>query len=111
MPVPLDQSSALPLQQGDPRLQTSAVIPPPLISALLLHRDVLPLQSSAVRDASTPPPLSVSIQGLGGPPPPTSAVRAHDPLLSTLLPQRVKPPLQPSVINPPPLPHILAFPL
>ena len=69
------------------------------------------LQLSAVCDAPTPPPLSVSIQGRGGPPPPISAVRAHAPLLSALYPQRVEPPLQPSVVNPPPLPQILAFPL
>ena len=111
MPYPLAQISALTLQQGGPRIQTSVVTPPPLISALILHQDVLPLQPSAVRDAPTPPPLSVSIQGRGGPPPPTSAVRAHVPLLSALHHQRVEPPLQPSVVNPPPLPQILAFPL
>ena len=72
---------------------------------------MLPLQPSAVRDAPTPPPLSVSIQGRGGPPPPTSAVRTNALLLSALHPQQVEPPLQPSVVNPPPLPHILAFPL
>ena len=64
-----------------------------------------------MRDAPTLPPLSVSIQGRGGPPPPNSAVHAHDPLLSDLLPQRVDPPLQPSAVNPPPLPHTLAFPI
>ena len=78
---------------------------------MLLHQDVLPLQPSAVRDAPTPPQLSVSIQGRGGPPPPTSAVRAHAPLLSALHPQIVEPPLQSSVVNPPPLPQILALPL
>ena len=87
VPAHLAQISALPLQQGGHRLQTLAVIPPPLISALLLHRDVLHLQPSAVRDAPTPPPLSVSIQGRGGPPPPNSAVCAHAPLISALFPQ------------------------
>ena len=77
----LPQLSALPLQQGGPRLQTSAVIPPPLISALLLHRDVLPPQPSDVCDAPTPPPLYVSIQGRGGPPPQISDVRAYGLLL------------------------------
>ena len=57
---------------------------------------------------AAPPPLSVSIQGRGGPPPPLSALRAHAPLLSALLPQQVEPPLQPSAVNPPPLPQILA---
>ena len=111
MPAPLAQISALPLPQGGPRLQNSAVIPPPLISALLLQLDVIPLQPSAVRDATTPPPLSLSIQGRGGSPPPTSAVHAHAPLLSALLPQKVDPPLQPSAVNPPPLPQLLALPL
>ena len=77
VPAPLAHISALPIQQVWYRLHTSAVIPPPLISASLLHRYVLPLQPSAVRDAPTPPPLSVSIQGRGKPPPPTSAVHAH----------------------------------
>ena len=44
-------------------------------------------------------------------PPPTSAMRAHAPLLSTLLHQRFETPLQPSAVNPPPLPQILSFPL
>ena len=35
----------------------------------------------------------------------------HAPLLSAFFPQRVEPPLQPSAVNPPPLPQILAFPL
>ena len=61
VPAPLAQFSALPFQQRGPRLQTSAVIPPPPISALLLQRDVLPLQPSVVRAA--PPPISVSVQG------------------------------------------------
>ena len=38
VPAPIAQISALSLQQGGPRLQTSAVIPPPLISALLLQQ-------------------------------------------------------------------------
>ena len=38
-------------------------------------------------------------------------MRAHDPLLSALLPQQVEPTLQPSAVNPHPLPQILAFPL
>ena len=45
------------------------------------------------------------------PPPPTSSVRAHAPLLSALHPQQVEPPLEPSVVNPPLLPQILAFTL
>ena len=69
MPAPLAQLSALPLQQGGPRLHTSAVNPPPPISALLLQQDVLPIQPLAVRADPTPPPLSVSIQGRGGPAP------------------------------------------
>ena len=35
----------------------------------------------------------------------------HAPILSALLPQRVEPPLQPSAVNPPPLPQVLAFTL
>ena len=90
-------------------LQNSAVITFPPISALLLQQDVLPLRPSAVRDAPTP--LSISIQGRGGDPPATSAVRAHAPLLSVLPPQRVEPPLKPSAVNSSPLPQILSFPL
>ena len=101
----------MPLQQGGPRLQTLSVIPPPPISDLLIQQDVLPLQPSAVRDAPTPPPLSVSIQGRGRTPPPTSAVRAHAPLLSEFRPQRVEPPLHTSAVKSPPLPQILAFPI
>ena len=71
MPAPLAHISALSLQQGEPRLQTSAVIPPPPISALLLQQKLIALQPSAMRDAL----------------------------------------LQPSAINSPPLPQILAFPL
>ena len=55
--------------------------------------------------------LSISIQGRGGPTPPTSAVHDHAPLLSAFPHKRFKPPLQPSVVNTPPLPQILAFPL
>ena len=62
-------------------------------------------------DATTLPPISVSIQGRGRPPHPTSAVHSRAPLLSALLHQQVEPLLQPSAVNPPPLPHILAFPL
>ena len=111
MPDPIAQIPALPLQQGKPRLQNSAVNTPPPISALLLQRYVLPLQPSAIRDAPTLPPLSLSIQGRGGSPPPNSAVRAHAPLFSALLPQQVEPPLQPSAVSHPPLPKILDFPL
>ena len=50
-------------------------------------------------------------KGEADPLPPPSAVRAHAPLLSALHPQQVKPPLQPSAINLPPLPQILDFPL
>ena len=101
----------MPIQQGGPRLQTSAVNPPPPISALLPQQDVIPLQPSAVRNAPPPPPLSVSIQGGSRPPPPTSVVCAHAPLISDLIPEKVEPPLQRSAVNPPPLPNILAFPL
>ena len=71
---------------------------------------MLPIQPSDVRTAP-PPPLSVSLQGKGGPHPPPSSVRAHDPLISSLLPQQVEPTLQPSTINPPHLPQCLALPL
>ena len=57
------------------------------------------------------PMLSVSIQGQGGPPPPPSDVRAHVPLISHLLPQQVDPLLQPSAVNSPPIPQLLAFTL
>ena len=57
------------------------------------------------------PPLSVSLQGRGGPHRPPSVVRADAPLLSALIPQKVEPPLQPSAINPSPLIQILALPL
>ena len=70
---------------------------------------MLPLQTSAVRAAA--PPLSVPLQGRGGPPPLPSAVRTHAPLFSAMLPQRVKPPLQPSAVNISPVPHILTLPL
>ena len=109
VPAPIAQLSALPLRQGRPRLQLSAANPPPQISDLLLQQDVLPLHPSAVRAAT--PPLSVPLQGQGGPTPPASAACAHAPLFSALLTQRVKPPLQPSAVNPPPLPQISALPL
>ena len=111
VPDPLAQISALPLQQGRPRLQTSAVNPPPPISVLLLQRDMLPLQPSAVYAPPPPPPLFVSIQGRGGPPTPPSDMCAHDLLLSALLHQIVDPPLHLSAVNPPPLPQLLDFPL
>ena len=45
------------LKIGVPRLQPSAVNPPPHISALLLQQDVIPIQPSAVRaDYPLPPP-------------------------------------------------------
>ena len=110
-PDPLAQFSDLPLQQCRSRLQTSAVNPPPLISALLLQKYVLPLQPSGVHTAPPHTHLIVSIQGRGGPPPLSSAMRAHAPLLSAFLHQRVKPPLQPSDVNSPPLTQILDFPL
>ena len=56
-PDPLPQLSALPLQRGVPTLQPLAMCAPP------------------------PPPLSVSLQGLGLPPLLPSAVRAYEPLL------------------------------
>ena len=111
VPYPLDQISALPLQQGGTNLQTSAINPPPQISDLINQQDVLPLQPSAMRDAVPYPPLSVSIQGRDGPPPPPSDVRAHAPLISALIPQRVKPPFQPSSVNPPIISKMLAFTL
>ena len=36
-------------------------------------------------------------------------MRSHTTLLSALFPQQFEPTLSPSVVNPPPLPHILAF--
>ena len=68
MPATLAQLSALPLQLGGIRLQTSSVNPLLPISALLLQQEVLPLQSSSVRADPRPPSLSVSIQGRGGSP-------------------------------------------
>ena len=67
---------------------------------------MLPLQTSDVRAAAAaaPPLISVSLQGQGGLLQTISAVRADAPLLSALLPQRVKPPLQPSAVNNTPLP-------
>ena len=85
LPAPLAQFSALPLQQCGPSLQTSAVNPPPPISALLLKQAVLILQPSDVRADPPPPPLSVLIKGRGGYSPLTLAVFAHDPLLSASL--------------------------
>ena len=41
----------------------------------------------------------------------SAAVRAHAPLISAVLPQQAKRPLQPSAVNPLLLSHILAFPL
>ena len=72
------------------------------------------LQPSDVHAPPTPPPpppLSVSHQGRGGPSPPPSAVCAHASLFSDLLTQRFKPPLQPSAVNPPPLPQLSDLPL
>ena len=63
VPDPLAQMSDLPLQQGGPRIHTSAVIPPPPISALILQQYVLPLQPSVVHYAPTTPLISVLIQG------------------------------------------------
>ena len=54
--------------------------------------------------------LSVLLQGQGGPPTLASAVRAYAPLISSLLPQRFEPPLQPSNV-PTPLPQIPALTL
>ena len=111
VPALLDQISSLPLQRGRPRLQTSAVNSPPSISALLLQRYLLSLHISAVRAIDALPLLPVLIQLRGGPPPTPSALQSRAPLFSALLPQRVKPPLQPSALHPPPLPQILAFSL
>ena len=61
--------------------------------------------------ASPTPPLYVSIQGKGGTPNPPLAVRAHNPLLSALLPQLVEPSLQPLAVYNLPLPHLLTFPI
>ena len=55
--------------------------------------------------------ISVSIQARGGPPPPPSAVQAHDPIFSALTPQRVETPLQPSDVHPTSLPQLFAFSL
>ena len=68
VPAPLAQLAAFPLQRGGRCLQTSAVNPPPTISALLLQRDLLPLQISSVCATAAPPLLSVLIQVQGGPP-------------------------------------------
>ena len=87
MTDPLAQLSALPLQRGGLRLQTSAVNPPALISALLLQRYFLPIQPSAMRADAPPPLLYVSLQGRGEPPPPPSVMHAHPPLLSALIHQ------------------------
>ena len=59
--APLAQLSALPLQLGEPHLKTSAVNPPPQITAFIFQCDALPLQTSAVSGATPtpPPPLSV----------------------------------------------------
>ena len=86
-PAPLAQLLALPIQQGGTCLQTSAVNLPPPISALLIQRDVLPLQTSVVGAAAPPHWLYFLIQGQWGPPPPPSAMRAHNPLLSTFIHQ------------------------
>ena len=95
--APIAHISALPIQKGGPHLHTSAVNPPPLISVLLLQRDVLPLQTSAACASPPPPPcIYLSIQGRGGTPLPTSAVRAH---ASILLQGRGKPPLIPSTVR------------
>ena len=63
------------------------------------------------RYAPLPPPLSISLQGRGGPPPQFLAVRNHASLLSAFIPQQVDPPLQPSSINFPSLPQLLSLPL
>ena len=69
---------------------------------------MLPLQTSAVRAAPTPP-LSISLHGIGGTHPPTSSVRYNAPLITAFLPQLFEPPLQPSYVNTPPLNHLLAL--
>ena len=56
------------------------------------------------------PPLFRSpscFKGNADPPHPTSAVHAHAPLLSALIPQNFKPTIQPSATNPPTLTQIL----
>ena len=110
---PLSQIPALPLQRGGPRLQPSAANPPPQNPALIFQQDMINLQPSSVCAAAAPttPSLSVSLQGRVGPPHPHSAVHTDAPLLSALLPQKAEPPLQPSAVNPPHLPQILALPL
>ena len=115
VPAPLAQISALPLPQYGPCIQPSAVNPPPHISSFILQLYLIPLQPSvlcayAAPPPPPPPPLYILLQGRGEPLPPPSAVRAHAPLLSALLTQPVEPPLQPSAVNPSPLPQILALP-
>ena len=109
MPAILAQIPALPLQQSGTRLQTSAVNPSLPITALLLQQAVLPLQPSSI--CTYPTQLYVLIQGQGGPPTTPSAVHTHAPLLLDYPPQLFETPLQPSDVNTPPLPHILAFTL
>ena len=73
--------SALIIRKGVPLRQTSAepaILPH--ISALPIQRGVPPLQPIAVC-APHPPPLSVSLQGIGIPPRITSAVRTYAHLL------------------------------
>ena len=111
MPTTLAHIPALPLKRDGPRLKTSAVNPPPPISAFLIQRDVLPIQSSSVRAAPDTTSISVLIKGRGGPPTLTPSLRAHHPILSAFPPQQAEPPLQPSALNNPPLLQILAFPL
>ena len=73
--------STLLLWQGVPLRQPSADPDPlPQISALPLQRGVPPLQTLAVC-APTPPPISVSFQGLVVPPLLPSAVRDYAPLV------------------------------
>ena len=79
---------------------------PPQPPSLLLQQCASPLQLSVIN--APPPQLAVLLQGWRGNLPPTSAMRAYDPLLSALLLQLFDPPLQPSNM-PAPLPQISAL--
>ena len=110
VPAPLAHISAYPLQLFRPHLHPSAVNPPPHISALLPQRDILPLHPSVLCAVPTPPPLSVLLQGQGGPPLPPSAVHACTPILLALIPQLVEHPIHTLAVNTPPLTHLSALP-
>ena len=68
----------MPLLQN---LSVSIPSPLPQISALPLQRGVPPLQPPAMCDPTTPPSLSVFLQGIGARPLLPSALRAYAPLI------------------------------